>query len=281
MRKIIDVYSEALNKGKDSGVLSQDLRLLIAADMGFAEPIDTLFHKDDLFPKESLFWEQFARLLKQEPVEYILNECKFLDYKLYVDSRVLIPRMETQELIANITERIDDYYDPRNYLVAVDIGTGSGCIAIALKNLFKNWLVSASDISEDALAVAKKNVDAFAPSIHLYQGNSLEPYIKENMAIDILVSNPPYIRNREDVQQSVRDYEPASALYLDDDGSVYESIFRDYKKVKKGSMLMCFEIGYDLKDYLTALMERYLEDYEYEFLEDLNGLTRFLFVFCK
>ena len=281
MRKIIDVYSEAHNKGKDSGVLSQDLRLLISVDMGFADPIDNLFHKDDPFPKESLFWEQFARLLKQEPVEYILNECKFLDYKLYVDSRVLIPRMETQELIANITERIDDYYDPRNYLVAVDIGTGSGCIAIALKNLFKNWLVSASDISEDALAVAKKNVDAFAPSIHLYQGNSLEPYIKENMAIDILVSNPPYIRNREDVQQSVRDYEPASALYLDDDGSVYESIFRDYKKVKRGSMLMCFEIGYDLKDYLTALMERYLEDYEYEFLEDLNGLTRFLFVFCK
>ena len=69
MRKIIDVYSEALNKGKDSGVLSQDLRLLIAADMGFAEPIDTLFHKDVPFPKESLFWEQFARLLKQEPVE--------------------------------------------------------------------------------------------------------------------------------------------------------------------------------------------------------------------
>ena len=100
------------------------------------------------------------------------------------------------------------------------------------------------------------------------------------MALDIIVSNPPYILNKEEVQDSVKDYEPASALYLNKEDSVYEAIFRDYKKVKKGSLLMCFEIGYDLKEYLVGLMERYLTDYEYEFKEDLNGLTRFLFVFC-
>ncbi len=281
MRKIFDVYMEALNKGKDHNILSQDLRLLIAADMGYPEPIDTLFHKDDDFTAEPLFWNQFERLLRDEPVEYILNECKFLDFKLYVDPRVLIPRMETQELVANLTERIDEYFDPRNYLVVADIGTGSGCLAIALKRYFKNWLVSASDASKEALEVAKKNVESLAPSIRLLYGNSLQPYIDENMAIDLIVSNPPYILNKDDVQPSVKNFEPASALYLEKENSVYEDIFRDYKKVKKGSLLMCFEIGYDLKDYLVGLMEKYLEDYEYEFIDDLNGLSRFLFVFCK
>lgn len=281
MSKIIDVYSKAIKLSAEKGVLSQDFRVLIAADMGYPEPIDTLYHKDEEFTQEPLFWSQFARLLKQEPVEYILNQCKFLDHKLYVDPRVLIPRMETEELIANITERIHTYFDPRNYLVVVDVGTGSGCIAIALKGIFKNWLVSANDISPDALEVAKKNAATYHSPIRFFQGSALEPYIQENMAVDIIVSNPPYIKNRDDVQTSVKDYEPESALYLDENHSVYESIFRDYKKVKKGSLLMCFEIGYDLEDYLEGLMKKYLENYQYEFIDDLNGLPRFLFVFCE
>lgn len=277
---VFEAYNQALAKGKDRGVLSADVRLLIAHEMGYPEPIDTLFHRDDEFTAISQFELDFPRLLKGEPVEYIIQECKFLDHKLYVDERVLIPRMETQELVATITEEIDDYYDPRNFLVVADIGTGSGCIAVALKSIFKNWLVSASDASAKALEVAKKNFASYAPSIHAYLGKGLEPYIEANMALDIIVSNPPYILNKEEVQDSVKDYEPASALYLDKEDSVYEAIFRDYKKVKKGSLLMCFEIGYDLKEYLVGLMEKYLTDYEYEFKEDLNGLTRFLFVFC-
>jgi release factor glutamine methyltransferase len=277
---VFEAYNQALAKGKDHGVLSADVRLLIAHEMGYPEPIDTLFHRDDEFTAISQFELDFPRLLKSEPVEYIIQECKFLDHKLYVDERVLIPRMETQELVATITEEIDDYYDPRNFLVVADIGTGSGCIAVALKSIFKNWLVSASDASAKALEVAKKNFASYAPSIHAYLGKGLEPYIEANMALDIIVSNPPYILNKEEVQDSVKDYEPASALYLNKEDSVYEAIFRDYKKVKKGSLLMCFEIGYDLKDYLVGLMEKYLTDYEYEFKEDLNGLTRFLFVFC-
>ncbi len=277
---VFEAYNQALAKGKDHGVLSADVRLLIAHEMGYPEPIDTLFHRDDEFTTISQFELDFPRLLKGEPVEYIIQECKFLDHKLYVDERVLIPRMETQELVATITEEIDDYYDPRNFLVVADIGTGSGCIAVALKSIFKNWLVSASDASAKALEVAKKNFASYAPSIHAYLGKGLEPYIEANMALDIIVSNPPYILNKEEVQDSVKDYEPASALYLHKEDSVYEAIFRDYKKVKKGSLLMCFEIGYDLKEYLVGLMKKYLTDYEYEFKEDLNGLTRFLFVFC-
>ena len=147
--------------------------------------------------------------------------------------------------------------------------------------LGKNWLITASDTSLDALEVAKRNFSAFSMLINTLHGPSLKPYIDANMNLDIIVSNPPYIRNKEEVQDSVRLYEPSSALYLEEGNNVYEDIFRDYKKVKKGGLLMCFEIGYDLKDYLTELMAKYLEDYEFEFVEDLNGLTRFLLVYCN
>lgn len=280
MPSILSVYSKALEEGKDQGVLSSDLRTLIAYDNGFAAPIDTLYNRDKEMQNLSQFQAQFARLLEGEPVEYIINEATFLHHKLYVDHNVLIPRGETEELVAVISENISDYYDPRNYLVCADIGTGSGAIALSLKSLFPNWIMLASDISKPALEIAKKNFQTYNERVETLEGPSLAPYIENRINLDIIVSNPPYIRNKDEVQDSVRRYEPESALYLEDGKSVYEDIFRDYKKVKKGSLFMAFEIGYDLEEYLTEAMERYLEDYEYQFLDDLNGLRRFLFVFC-
>lgn len=278
MPKIFEVYNKALNEGKEAGVLSNDIRTLIALDNGFKEPIDTLFYRDSEMKNLPLFEKQFKRLLLGEPVEYVAEVASFLQFKLHVDRRVLIPRMETQELVAKISERISDWFDPRNFLVCADIGTGSGAIAIALKSLFPNWLCYGSDISKDALDVAKGNAEKYNLPIHFYEGDSLEPFIKEKMNLDIIVSNPPYILNEEEVQDSVKGFEPGSALWLDKNDSVYEKIFRDVYQVKKGEMMLFFEIGYDLEDYLTALMEKYLKDYDYTFEKDLNGLTRFLFV---
>lgn len=281
MPKIYEAYLNAMNQGKEHGVSSQDIRVLIAHEMGYAEPIDTLFHKDDEFTKIQEFERDFAKLIQGMPVEYVINEATFLHTKLYVDQRVLIPRMETQELIANLSEKIMDYYDPRNYLVVADIGTGSGAILCALRSLFPNWLLVGSDISKDALEVARKNIKDYNVNATLLEGKSLQPYIDAKMNLDIIISNPPYILNKEEVQDSVKDYEPEGALYLTPENNVYEDIFKNYKKVKKGSLLMAFEIGYDLEDMLTKMMKEYLEDYEYEFIKDLNGLTRFLFVFCR
>ena len=281
MSKIYDVYLDAMQRGKAAGVSSQDIRVLIAHEMGYPEAIDTLYHKDDEFTQKEKFEADFAKLLQGMPVEYVINEATFLRNKIYVDSRVLIPRMETEELIANLSERILDYYDPRNYLVVADIGTGSGAILCALRHLFPNWVLLGNDTSDAALEVAEKNVSDHKVRATLFHGRSLEPYIESHTNLDIIISNPPYILNKDEVQDSVKSYEPAEALYLDKQHSVYEEIFRDYRKVKKGTLLMAFEIGYDLEEYLTDLMKRYLEDYEYEFVSDLNGLTRFLFVFCK
>jgi release factor glutamine methyltransferase len=281
MPTIAEALKEAVTELKPYGIMALDLRLLIMKDEGLKDQIDVLTSKEKEMTNYPLFREQLERLKKDEPVEYIINQADFLGHSLYVDHRVLIPRTETEELVANLTEKIGDYYDPRNYLVCADIGTGSGAIAIALKDSFPNWLLQASDISSDALDVAKKNFAANGVGVDTYLGDALEPYIARKIALDVLVCNPPYIANKEDAQASVRDYEPAQALWLDKEHSVYEKIFRDYSRVKKGTLYMAFEISPDLVEWLKGLMARYLKDYEAEFVKDLNGLVRFLFVYCK
>lgn len=286
MAKVIDVYSKAVNEGKEAGVYSSDIRVLLAFDLGFATEIEVLLHKDEEMDEKKiqLFNAQFARLLNNEPVEYIVNECKFLEFKLFVDNRVLIPRMETQEMLAILSERILDYYDPRNYLVAADIGTGSGCLAIALKSYFPNWLVNASDISKKALEVAKINVDRHNTRVKLLQGDALTPYIEEKMKLDVIVCNPPYIASRERVQSSVKDFEPETALYLDKENSVYEKVFRDIGKVKKGSILLCFEIDDDIVSFLNGLIDRYIKPIykaKIDYIKDMNGFDRFLFIYLE
>lgn len=281
MPTIGEVYNEAVRTAKEKGLLSADIRILIAFDEGLHEQIDVIYDRDKEMKNPVTFSEQMKRLEKGEPVEYIIKDAQFLDRHLFVDRRVLIPRSETEELVANITEKIGDYYDPRNYLCCADIGTGSGAIAIALKDSFPNWIVMASDVSKDALDVAKINFGNCAPSIQAFLGDGLEPYIKQHISLDVIVSNPPYILNKEDAQDSVRDYEPGSALWLDKSKSLYESIFRDAHLVKKGSLFMAFEISPDLVEWLSALMKQHLKDYDYEFVDDLNGNKRFLFVNCK
>lgn len=278
MSTIGEVYKNAYEKGKEVGVTPNEIRLLLMKCEGLPSEIDVIIHKEREMRNEATFAGYFEKLLKGEPIEYITNQTQFLEQNFYVDERVLIPRGETEELVALITERIGDYYDPRNFLCCADIGTGSGAIAISIKRFFPNWMVYGSDISQDALDVANINKENAASSVNLYLGDSLQPYIDRKMFLDIIVSNPPYILNKEDAQASVRDYEPATALWLDKENSVYEKIFRDVHLVKRGGLVMFFEISPDLTSYLESLMKRYLKDYEYEFIADLNGFTRFLLV---
>ena len=281
MASVGEVYNKALLIAKDHDIGGADIRRLIAHNEGFREQIDVIFNRDKEMKNEELFYSQLEELKKGKPVEYVMHEASFLQNKLYVDENVLIPRGETEELVALITERIRDYFDPRNYLVAADIGTGSGAIALALKQFFPNWLISASDISSASLGVAKKNFETYGLPIETIEGDALSPFIAKNQKLDIIVSNPPYILNKEDTQASVRDYEPSSALWLDKDSSVYEKIFANAMKVKKHALFMAFEISPNLVSWLTELMNRHLEDYEYEFIDDLNGMKRFLFVFLR
>lgn len=280
MPTIEKALKEAWEYGKDKGVEPIDLRLLVMKDEGYFEQIDLLMNKEKEMRHYDLFREQYHRLIDEDmPVEYIIHEADFLGMKLYVDENVLIPRGETEEMVAMLSEKISGFYDPRMYLVCGDVGTGSGCIPLALKQYFPNWLLVASDISPEALAVAKKNFHAQNINVQTLEGDALKPYIENKINLDIIISNPPYIIDENDAQNSVRKYEPASALWLDKKQSVYESILRDYKKVKRGDILIVFEISPDLKDWLVELIKKYMDHPEYHFEKDLNGFDRFLFIY--
>ena len=260
MPKIGEIYQEQCKICKDFDVLSADLRLLIAHNEGYPGQIDVLFHKEDEMKDPMLFLSQVERLKKGKPIEYIIGEAQFLGMNLYVDKNVLIPRNETEELVAILSQKISEYFDPRNYLMVGDIGTGSGAIVLGIKSLFPNWVCAACDISKKAAAVAKKNFDRYGLNLEVDISDALDTYIKNNTKFDILISNPPYIVQKSDAQQSVRDYEPGSALWLTPENDVYEKIFANVYKVKRGALFMAFEISPDLVDHLNGLMDKYLHD---------------------
>lgn len=281
MTKIKDAITWAYKLGKDEGLLPVDLRLLIKHNENFRDQMEVFLKGDEELRDFSLFESQVKRLLAGEPLEYIIHEAEFLNRHLYVDENVLIPRSETQELIALITETVSDYFEPRNFLAVSDIGTGSGAIAIALKDSFPNWIVTASDVSVLALDVARRNIKDSNLPITCIEGDALTPYIERKMALDIIVSNPPYIENLADAQKSVVDYEPMGALALEKGDSVYDKVFRDLGKVKKGPLLIYFEISPDLQEWLTQMTKSYYPNAEIGFHKDLNGLVRFMVIYLE
>ena len=156
---------------------------------------------------EDKFEKGIIRMLNDEPMNYVLGYSYFYGYQFKVNKDVLIPRPETEELVGLILSKYDEFYKGQNVNIC-DVGTGSCAIAISLKKEEEKLNVFASDISIDALNVAKENADNLNANIQFLCGSMLEPYIKNNIKVDILVSNPPYIRNDEKLEASVIDYGP-------------------------------------------------------------------------
>ena len=218
------------------------------------------------------------RMMQGEPLNYVLGYSYFYGYRLKVDSAVLIPRFETEELVGKVLAYYDEYFMGEEIEVA-DVGTGSGAIAIALKKEENNLNVYASDISQEALKVARQNASNNKAQITFLEGSMLKPLIEKGIKLDILVSNPPYIRLDEVIEHSVKDYEPNVALFGGEDGlKFYRMIFEDASKVLKEKSLMFFEMGYDQKENLTKLAKAYFPDAEVKVFKDINNKDRMLMV---
>ena len=218
------------------------------------------------------------RLIEGEPLNYVLGYSYFYGYRLKVDEAVLIPRFETEELVGRVLSGYDEYFKDQKIDLA-DVGTGSGAIAIALKKEEDNLNVYASDISKEALEVAILNAQNNQADIRFFEGSMLKPLIENNIKLDILVSNPPYIRNDEVVEHSVRDYEPNVALFGGDDGlKFYRMIFEDAHKVLKERSMMFFEMGYDQKENLTALAREFFPSADINVYKDINNKDRMLVI---
>ena len=232
---------------------------------------------DDSIFKE--FDEKYEILLTGKPLQQILGYEYFYGYKFTVNEDVLIPRPETEELVANILAYYDEYF-PNQKVNLCDIGTGSGAIAITLKKEEDNLQVVASDISEAAVKTAQKNANDLSANVRFLIGYMCEPLIDENVKVDILVSNPPYIPLHEEMEHSVKDFEPHVALFGGEDGlKFYRTIFERGKLLLKEKSFMAFEMGYNQKEALTALAKEYYPKSRIEVLKDLSGKDRMLFIF--
>ena len=227
---------------------------------------------------EERYHDGVKRMLNNEPMNYVLGYTYFFGYKILVNEDVLIPRYETEELIGLILSKYDEHFKDKQ-IDLCDVGTGSGAIAISLKKEESNINVYASDISEKAIDVAKKNSELNNADIEFMVGSMLEPYIDKNIKVDILVSNPPYIKENEVLEESVKDYEPHVALFGGQDGlKFYRMIFENAKKVLKDKAMMFFEMGYDQKENLTSLALSYFPNAKVEVFKDINGKDRMLMI---
>ena len=223
--------------------------------------------------------EGIKRILNQEPMNYVLGYCWFFGYKFIVSNDVLIPRYETEELVVNTLSYIDNYYGSYDTIDLIDVGTGSGAIAISLACEEPKLKVSASDISDGAIDVAKKNAKTNNSNVEFMVGSMLDPFINNNIKVDIIVSNPPYIPSSESLESSVVDFEPNIALFGGEDGLYfYNEILSKASLVLNDNGLIAFEIGFDQAVNITNLAKKYFNNSKIDVVKDINGKDRMLFI---
>ncbi|HET8864240.1 MAG TPA: peptide chain release factor N(5)-glutamine methyltransferase [Gracilimonas sp.] len=162
------------------------------------------------------------RRANHEPLQYITGETDFHHVKIKVQPGVLIPRQETEQLLDWILE----LYDETNELKILDVGTGSGCIPIALKNARPNWSISATDISDEALSVARENAQYNNVAVEFEKDDLFSPTAFSNNTFDIIISNPPYIleEEKENLDAEVKNYEPELALFCKSTKEIYGAL---------------------------------------------------------
>ena len=219
--------------------------------------------------------EDGIRMLEEGlPVQYIVGNVNFYGNTIKVNPDVLIPRFETELLVSKTIDYIKEYFD-RDVKI-LDIGTGSGAIVIALKKSL-DAEVDAVDISVKALETARINATLNSVQINFFESDMLDRVIDK---YDVIISNPPYIRFDEEIEDIVRNNEPAIALFAGENGlEFYEKILKDAALRINEKAIIAFEIGKDQGEDITRIAKKYFKEAKVKVEKDLPGLDRYLFIF--
>ncbi|WP_246865769.1 peptide chain release factor N(5)-glutamine methyltransferase [Croceivirga thetidis] len=224
--------------------------------------------------EETPLFDGLSRLKQEEPLQYILGETYFLDFKLKVDPSVLIPRPETEELVSWV---IDDFRSQQTDINILDIGTGSGCIAIALAKELPNAKVQALDVSEAALKIARENAELNNVEIEFFHADILD--LNTDLNFDVIISNPPYVRELEkkEMKNNVKSYEPQQALFVPNENPLkfYNAIvdFALEHLNRRGCLYL------EINQYLSKETKQLLVDNDFtstELKQDIFGNFRML-----
>ncbi|MBU3143154.1 peptide chain release factor N(5)-glutamine methyltransferase [Clostridium sp. CF012] len=241
--------------------------------------VDKLFimlNRDfNLNPKQEEEISQLIQLRKSKmPIKYILGECEFMGMSLIVKPGVLIPRPDTEILVEEVIKCINE----KVYTRVCDVCSGSGAIGIAIAEFIKGAKVALYDISGDAIAVAKLNIDRFdlASRVSVESSDLLQSAIQQNKKFQVVVSNPPYIREAviPTLMEDVKNYEPCIALSGGEDGlDFYRRITKESLLVLEKGGLLAFEIGYDQREEVQDILLKSGFN-TIECIKDLSGNDR-------
>lgn len=229
-------------------------------------------------------WKQFEAFVfehvKGKPVQYITGVEQFFGRTFSVNESVLIPRPETEELIVGALNRMGTLFAKEHPISVVDIGTGSGIIAITMKLEWQSADVTGTDISESAIETAKNNAEKLNAKVDFRLGNLTEPIEKEKW--DVILSNPPYISHDEakEMSEIVLNYEPHTALFAEEKGLYYyRKLAERLPHIVKEKALIGVEIGHTQGEAVANMFQKSFPQSKVEVVQDINKKNRF--VFCK
>jgi len=240
-------------------------------------------------PLDEAVYEPFAadvhrHAIDHVPIQYLIGYEWFYGRMFLVNRHVLIPRPETEELVLGVLERVPRLFAGRERIDVVDVGTGSGAIAVTLALESRALSVTATDISEEALTVARENARRLGASVSFLRGDLLQPLIEQGRTVDVVVANPPYIPEDDAAMLSpvVKDYEPHTALFGGRDGlDFYRRFARDLPLVLGVPALVAFEVGAGQGEAVASLLAAAFPEAQVEVAFDLNGKDRMVYMTRK
>ena len=250
---------------------------ILLAEILNKNPLELLTCLDEIVPIEKieLYKKEVIALEEGKPLQYVIGHVNFYGNKFYVDERCLIPRFETEELVENTIKYVNEYFSEP--IDIIDLGTGSGVIGLTLENKLSTNSVDLIDISKEALEVTKKNKDNLNSKANLIQSDFFNNI---NKKYDVIISNPPYIKDNEEIEDIVKDNEPHLALYAGVNGlDCYEKILMNISNHMKDRCLIAFEIGYEQSKDIINLINKYLDNVKIEVKKDLSEKDRMIFIF--
>ena len=222
---------------------------------------ETVTHATEIISeaKQQQFYAAIERLKEYEPIQYIIGETEFYGLPFKVTPATLIPRPETEELVSWVIDHSEKWAQRTQPLTILDIGTGSGCIAISLAKNLANSEVTALDVSSEAVAVAKQNADMNGVAVNFLEVDILNA-TELSGTFDLIVSNPPYVREleKEQMEANVLSHEPHSALFVSNHDPLmfYRAIATLAKRFLKPQGTLFFEINEYLSEELSTLLEK-------------------------
>ena len=257
--------------------IHSDHAKILLAELLNKNPLELLTCLEETVPEETveIYKKEVMALEEGKPLQYVIGNVNFYGNKFYINENVLIPRFETEELVEQTTEYIKKFFtEPVDI---IDLGCGSGVIGLTLEQKVSTNSVDLIDISEKALEVTKVNKEKLNSKANLIRSDMLENI---NKKYDVIISNPPYIKTTEEIEDIVLNNEPHLALFAGVDGlDCYKKIINNLPNHMKDKCLIAFEIGMTQAGNITNLAKEVLGNIKVEVKKDLSGKDRMLFIF--